>query len=242
MKIFDKNGKDITNRVKFSKCWAVTIHGLLKLWEKISKANFKYLKTRRINTDCIENFFGSVQQQSGNNVNPTPIQFQNAFRKLFWQSCFHTDQMNCQEDLDQLLINIDTANVAENIVIEEHQLINAITLPNYSYRNENLTTQNAFSYVCGYLIKKALDVHSFEICQSFAKECKNLDVSNILTHLRAFSTENYIYGALKSPPEQFVNFIYQLEKIFTLKFQNISGEGISISEPNGKGGICTSLF
>nr|CAI5848512.1 unnamed protein product [Callosobruchus analis] len=214
MKIFDKNGKEITKRVKFTKCWAVTIQALLKLWEQLSKGSFKYLKTRRINTDCIENFFGSVRQQSGNNFNPTPIQFQNAFRKLFCTSCFHTDQMNCQEDLDQLLlINFNTANVAENIFNEEHQSINAITLPNYSYRNEKLTTQNAFNYVCGYLIKKAL---------------KNLDVSNLLIHLRAFTTETDIYGALKSPPELFVNFIYQLEKIFISKFENISiGEGIS---------------
>nr|CAI5853554.1 unnamed protein product [Callosobruchus analis] len=61
MKIFDKSGKEITNRVKFTECWAVTIQALLKLWEKLSKDSFKYLETRGINTDCIENLFGSVR-------------------------------------------------------------------------------------------------------------------------------------------------------------------------------------
>lgn len=57
--------------------------------------NFPYLHTRRINQDCVENFFGSIRQQGGNSVNPTPIQFIRAFEKLFSMKILqHTNMQN----------------------------------------------------------------------------------------------------------------------------------------------------
>jgi hypothetical protein len=37
--------------------------------------DFKFLLTRRLNTDPIENLFGAIRQQGGNSDNPTPAQF-----------------------------------------------------------------------------------------------------------------------------------------------------------------------
>ena len=37
--------------------------------------NFKFLFTRRLNTDPLENVFGTVRQQGGNSDNPTPFFF-----------------------------------------------------------------------------------------------------------------------------------------------------------------------
>lgn len=88
IKIYDLNNKDVTSKCKFIKCWMVTIRAIQILWQRLSQAGFKYLKTRRVNQDCLENYFGNVRQQGGNSLNPTPIQFERAFRKLFCQSFF----------------------------------------------------------------------------------------------------------------------------------------------------------
>lgn len=169
VKIVNTDNQDITNRVKFQKCWIITINSVLILWEKLSKLDFMYLKTRRLTTDYIEHFFYSMRQQSGNNVNPIPIQFQRAFRKLFCQNYFHSSQMNCRDDLDEILINIQSTNTSETVDQEEkeQELKKAIALPDYNYTKENITTQNAFSYVCGYILKKALEVHNCDICKTF---------------------------------------------------------------------------
>jgi len=57
---------------------------------------------QKINQDCIENFFGSIRQQNGNYLNPTPIQFTRAF-KLFSNESFTTYRtQNCVADTDNI--------------------------------------------------------------------------------------------------------------------------------------------
>lgn len=55
--------------------------------------------------------------------------------------------MNCNDDLDVLLLrlNIAKSNVLENIHIQS-------ILPDHEFKREIVTIQNAFSYVYGYLI------------------------------------------------------------------------------------------
>lgn len=55
----------------------------MQFWEKLKCYNFPHICTRRINQDCVENFFSCIRQQDGNCVNPTPIQFIRVFKKLF---------------------------------------------------------------------------------------------------------------------------------------------------------------
>lgn len=73
LKVFDENNKDITANLKSIKCFIITIKGILLLWDKLRADGFKYLLTRRLCQDSLENFFGAVRQQCGNCINPTPI-------------------------------------------------------------------------------------------------------------------------------------------------------------------------
>lgn len=229
LKIINQKGADITSKCKSVKCWIITINGVKKLWDKLVLADFKYLQTRRVNSDCVENFFGSIRQQGGNSINPTPIQFERAFRKLFCQNYLHSNHMNCVDDHDKLLMNLKATEV---IVPERDNEIfsKAISLPDYEYRKENITTQNAFNYVCGYLIKKSLTVHSCQICVDFSKECEELDASKLFTYYKAYDSDKSIYGGLRVPSESFVNYIYKLETGFSSMFDKICcTQGISHS-------------
>lgn len=58
IKIFDRYGDDITGTFSFLKCWQITINSLMGLHEVLKDANFKFILTRRINQDPLENFFG----------------------------------------------------------------------------------------------------------------------------------------------------------------------------------------
>ncbi|CAH1101514.1 unnamed protein product [Psylliodes chrysocephalus] len=108
------------------------------------------------------------------------------------------------------------------------QSVGAITISECDYRELNVTTQNAFNYVCVYLIKKLLHIHSCEICVNFSEECNLLNNSNLLTHFKAYNAEEKIFGNLKSPSEKFLFYIFKLEKIFISLFDSLSTKpGIS---------------
>lgn len=85
IKVITKTGKNLTRSIKSIKCWIITIKSLLQLWEELEKSqsNIKFLFTRRLNQDALENFFGAVRNQYGNAFNPTSIQFYYSFKKLF---------------------------------------------------------------------------------------------------------------------------------------------------------------
>ena len=64
----------VTSRIKCLQGWLVTLNAILQIWEHQSTHhNFKFLLTRRLNSDPIENFLGAVRQQGGNNDNTTPV-------------------------------------------------------------------------------------------------------------------------------------------------------------------------
>lgn len=229
LKIFNKKGDDVSSRSRTKRCWRITIKGIKQLWQNLALADFKYLQTRRVNSDCLENFFGSIRQQGGNSINPTPIQFERAYRKLFCQNYLHSNQMNCKDDLDELLINVNRTFVGTKVetIVKEHK---AITVQDYVYRNEHITTQNAFNYVCGYLIQKALDIHTCDVCSKFSKDCNELNINLLYTYFKAYDTEKGIYGSLKVPSENFVKYIYNLEKKFTSVFEiACKSKGISFA-------------
>lgn len=117
MKVFSKTNtgkKDITRTFKSINCFQITIKSIIELWEDL-KMEIGSLKTRRLNQDCLENFFGKIRQQGGNSVNPTPSQFISAYSKLSCMDLMECiDTFNCAADSDVLLV--------ENLIGEEcHQ-------------------------------------------------------------------------------------------------------------------------
>ena len=89
LKVFYGN-EEVTGCIKCLKGWVMTLNAILLIWEHLrTTKDFKFLLTRRLNTDPIENFFGTIRQQGGNSDNSTPSQFSSAFRKLFLAPSLH---------------------------------------------------------------------------------------------------------------------------------------------------------
>jgi hypothetical protein len=81
-----------------------TLNAILQIWEHLKTMHdFKFLLTRRLNSDPIENFFGAIRQQGGNSDNPTPVQFTGAFRKLFFSSFLEFSTGNCDQNLNTVI-------------------------------------------------------------------------------------------------------------------------------------------
>ena len=113
--------------------------------------NFKFLLTRRLNTDAIENFFGAIRQQGGNRDNPTPVPFCRAFRKLFFHSFLGSSTGNCDCDLDTLLVwfSNDKSNMPVLFNPREQPNTLDICVADYSDNNvgDGLIEANATCYV-----------------------------------------------------------------------------------------------
>jgi len=177
--------------IKLINGWLVSIEGLLRLFQNLQKEHPTedlVLYTNRTNQDSLENFFETSCIQNGNCINPTPIQFQRTFKKLFSLNVFeHSEGANCIADLDEILTTInDTPSVDLEAIFPGKNpiVLKALPVEGSSYKILDLPEQNALAYVCGYLISKCISVHNCDTCLNFGKATTNLTRNTSLNVLR----------------------------------------------------------
>lgn len=125
----------------------------------------------------MENFFEKIRTLNGAAYTVTPAQFHFGFRKLFSTIYLTTGTGNCAKDRDLMIM--DVANYrAQNVHVNVNQQDKgkAIVIDDHDYREISLPEQNAFLYVCGYLMRKCIAKHSCDICLKYAREY--VDVNN----------------------------------------------------------------
>lgn len=239
LNLHDKFGTNCTNKIKCIFGWQITINSVLGLFEELNENGLKYLLTRRLNQDALENFFGKVRQQGGSCINPTPIQFTRAFKQLVGQHFFSNSiGTNCEEDdlksldlftqwknIEVPKCNLFTQNLKTNLCFEK-------TTYNPDYRTINLPEINAFTYFCGYIYKKCLEQHNCSNCFDSANTTQLTD-KNVLIHLRSYNEnhEENPFGNMCSPSEDFIDYLLNLETKFLKIFQTSAtdpGIGIKI--------------
>jgi len=85
----------------------------------------------------------------------------------------------------------------------------------------DLPEENAFKYICGYLIKKCTEIHSCDPCIQYVNENKTvLDNSTLYCSFRVYENETNLFGNLNIPSNNFCSYIHQLEEIFVKNFEN----------------------
>ena len=223
LKVFNGN-EEVTGRIKCLKGWAITLSAILAIWDHL-KANhaFKYILTRRLNTDPIENFFGTIRQQGGNNDNPTPVQFVSAFRKLFFSSFLTSSAGNCAADFDDLIAQCTENKESSTSVLATTTQPQTLAIGPTDYKDpsvvSNIVKENAITYVAGYLLHKCSQKHSCSLCKE-AQESNDLDDSKkLLCYFKAYNQDKSQFGGLHVPSASFLKYIVELEAIF---FKNFS--------------------
>eukprot|EP00795_Rhopilema_esculentum_P005684 gene5684-10928_t len=83
-----KAEKKLTSSHKIAKAFGhfegtISHELLIFIKKQVKLSSTKKKVKRQLNQDPFENCFGSMQQQTGNADNPTPVQFVRAYRKLF---------------------------------------------------------------------------------------------------------------------------------------------------------------
>ena len=238
-------GKDVTNTLKCLKALEMTLNATTMLWRSLesSCSSIKFLCTRRLNQDPLENFFGSIRQQGGNCGSPTPIQFTRSFRKLFFDNYLHPSNGNCTVDLDTILLSCSEVNEAphqgNNKVVD--LLPKPFDVPDVDYQvpavEENMMSTNAITYVAGYLLKKCIDQHPCDICKQELVQTELNSADQLFCQFKAYNSNECTgpFGSLIVPVPAFVEYISNCENIFVEAF----GSPITTSTGIGKSVVKT---
>lgn len=219
LKVFSKKGNDITNKTHVFKFWKLNIKSLLSLWTYIqsTQPDIKFLLTRRLNQDALENFFGKIRTLNGAAYTVTPSQFYFGFRKLFSTFYLTIETANCAEDCDEMIMNVSNYKAQNLCVNQQEEKIPSsdIRIDDHEYRNISLPEHNAFRYVYGYKMRKCITKHSCDICLQYAREYTDLNNNSYYCFFRACeSTENNAFGSLFMPSDGFITYLQVLEKKF----------------------------
>ena len=220
LKVFDGN-TEVTGRIKCIKGWLITINAIISIWKHLQQNHdFKFLFTRRLNTDPLENFFGTIRQQGGNSDNPTPTQFIRAFRKLLFSSLFTSDTGNCAEDLDALLSQFPSKS-NKAVLIRTTQQPQTLVVGETDYQENEVSSsmvqQNAVAYVAGYLLKKCFHVHDCSSCKETLTS-KDLESDSLqYCHFKNYKDDTSSSGLIL-PSQPFLDFVLHLEDMFVQQF------------------------
>lgn len=98
-----KNSHEAIPPGKSAKCltyWIWTIENCIYLWNILEPLGFSYLNLRHLNQDVLENFFGQIRDHGHRNVNPSPFQFEAAYKILLNTNLTskHSISSNCQKN------------------------------------------------------------------------------------------------------------------------------------------------
>jgi hypothetical protein len=209
-------GADATNTLRCLKGFQITLHGILALWSELRSAHsFKFLLTRRLNQDPLENFFGTVRQQGGNSDNPTPGQFRTAFKKLFYDNFLVSSAGNCNADFNSMLVGAPSQNVLSSL---SKTVPKAVEIDVNDYRSssvqDSLIGTNAVAYVAGYLLKKCLLKHDCKTCKGKLVSQELDDSSKMFCFFKAYHSQTGPFGGLLAPASNFQDYIVTLEDMF----------------------------
>ena len=77
------------------------------MWKRLKDLGFKQLKTKHLNQDPLENFFGLVRDHGAGNTKPTCFQFIGHFKALVINNLthFHTWGANCDDNEGSFLLS-----------------------------------------------------------------------------------------------------------------------------------------
>ena len=110
--IFLKDGKPAFNKPPLSQTgWLVSIGAVWHVWRMLKEAGFRYLETRNLNQDPLENTFGVIQLHCCSENNPTVGRFVDALKTSIINGLAFRDlrSTNCEDDKTELLDNLHSS-------------------------------------------------------------------------------------------------------------------------------------
>lgn len=207
------------------------------LWDDMKLvSDVKFLLTRRLNQDCLENLFSIIRQKGGFRDNPSPSHFQQTFKQVLAKSFLtNSTSSNCESDNSDYLLHLVKSTVgkaskaehAADVAVLDTEINVADELHDNSVPKSLMPTtssipeQNALYYVAGYVCKKYLAHHNCSSCTRLLTDTHatyNDDAGKSYSHFKAYDHRKGDFGGLTSPSESFINYLRLCEDVFANNF------------------------
>ncbi|KAL1489820.1 hypothetical protein ABEB36_013752 [Hypothenemus hampei] len=171
------NKKRECQRVPCLNNWVVTLNSLEELMQTLKKDyGVGIFKTRHVNQDPIENFFGQIRQQGCRNTNPTAKMFASHFKTLLINNLvqFHSLSANCQEVPGSMLSDVNIfLNSSKNVHAGPKSFSHLQTI--------------SIGYVSGWLSKFIKSLSKCECCKNNIFTSNREDNWHALVAVREYS-------------------------------------------------------
>lgn len=164
-RFLSKNGMVSKVQMPFKTGWITTIKAAIGLFDECQKRGFRFLRTRALNQDPLENYFANIRSLNAGNTNPNCYQFISTFKTSILNNLIdtHTQSRNCEQDDSSLLDNLQSFLLIECDTEEENIPISLyddmefknVTIPaDFNKEKDDDYDKQVTSYVSGFLIKK----------------------------------------------------------------------------------------
>ena len=136
-----------------------TIRGAQNVCEKCKGTDCRFLCTRRLNQDPLQNLFGAIRQRGDNMDTPDPAQFRHAYKHVVLNSLMvASETANCEADSDSLLtcLGMIAGCAGRGRAPPEAPVMQCAPEPEVVLDVPvDMVTKNCLSYVAGYLAHNA---------------------------------------------------------------------------------------
>lgn len=199
------------------KNWISTVRGMQHLWRQLQVKGFKFLCTRNVNQDPVENFFGNVRSHGVRNINPTCSSFIASCKTLVVNNftSSHSPSANCEEDDCEGSLNSLRSFIIGSNVNNHHEVAPA---PHSAFDLQDETTSEAHDspsevvmqtqkYLAGYMAKKLLK--AVGVCRLCRKEL----ISDSAPNCVLIESRNYKPELLLKPGTNFTQLFRNCNEI-----------------------------
>lgn len=209
------DGTDVTENMKFIKCFQISIRSVLQLFNELVVSGARYLLTSRLTLSYLEKLFKRVKQKNSKNE-CTPRQFNRFFKRNLVISLMKKP-LKCNPNAGMGEENPESIMKKMHYEDAESNLNTPLAVATTDYRI-GLPEKNAFVYVCGYCYLKCIQKHHCDTLTSYLKnvESKSHD-KNSLTYRCSVSLDLKSRNIL--PPDSFIKFLMLLENKFKNYFK-----------------------
>lgn len=192
--------------------WLINLAALQALWSDLQEYEVKFLLTRRLNQDCLENLFGKLRLRGGSNDHPTVYCFSKALRSVVNNDLLQVPLSgNCERD-ESLLLDVtsdcETDCPAPPLELEsDSEDIFEDNLP--------VAEVNGLMYVVGWTCKKFLKFHDCSICREHLLDTKqdSDNINKLFCHLKAENNSESPFGGLTIPSATCLQHFKEVEYI-----------------------------
>lgn len=209
--------------MKFKEGWINNIQAFKELWSLCKGLGFKYLRTRAVNQDCLENLFGIIRQRGCGNTFSSCYQFIAALKTSVLNNLigsFGSAHQNCENDNSNLLTNLEEflsgSAMVENVNVDNENN-EFLKIPLTERTANSLLEMQGLAYVSGYLIKK-LKILDCNLCRQ-ALLSDNVEPQHLHTNFKEFDTKK----RLKYVIENLANYLAEIHDAMYL-FLKMAGE------------------